>query len=147
MHPLLFLDPGHFHAALTLRVPQARAADEVFVYAREGAELRDFLALVERFNRRAPHPPRCRPILPTPEVPLARLLPERRGAVVVLAARSTFLPTSWTRRNGSWAATPRRRRSSRPARGRRECPRRRSGGSPERRGSHGSSSPSSTATR
>src|SRR5438876_521502 len=47
MHPLLFLDPGHFHAALTLRVPQARAADEVFVYAREGAELRDFLALVE----------------------------------------------------------------------------------------------------
>src|SRR2546426_84470 len=28
MHTLLFLDPGHFHAALTLRVPQARAADE-----------------------------------------------------------------------------------------------------------------------
>src|SRR5438874_1393428 len=39
MHPLLFLDPGHFHAALTLRVPQARAADEVFVYAREGGTL------------------------------------------------------------------------------------------------------------
>ena len=36
MHTLLFLEPGHFHAALTLRVPQARAADEVFVYAREG---------------------------------------------------------------------------------------------------------------
>jgi len=44
MHTLLFLDPGHFHAALTLRVPQARVADQVFVYAREGAELRDFLA-------------------------------------------------------------------------------------------------------
>jgi hypothetical protein len=57
MHTLLFLDPGHFHAALTLRVPQARVADQVFVYAREGAELRDFLALVERFNLRseAPH--------------------------------------------------------------------------------------------
>ena len=37
MHTLLFLDPGHFHAALTLRVQQARAADEIFVYAREGA--------------------------------------------------------------------------------------------------------------
>ena len=58
MRTLLFLDPGHFHAALTLRMPQARAADEVFVYAREGAELRDFLALVERFNR-APRTPRA----------------------------------------------------------------------------------------
>jgi hypothetical protein len=58
MHSLLCLNPGHFHAALTLRVPQPRAADEVFVYAREGAELRDFLALVERFNRRSPNPTR-----------------------------------------------------------------------------------------
>src|SRR5215510_3748926 len=74
MHTLLFLDPGHFHAALTLRVPQARAADEVFVYAREGAELRDFLALVERFNRRAPHPTRWRPVVTTSDDPLARLV-------------------------------------------------------------------------
>ena len=259
MHTLLFLDPGHFHAALTLRVPQARAADEVFVYAREGAELGDFLALVERFNRRSPHPTRWRPVVTTSDDPLGRLVDERRGDVVVLAgknggkartirrlhesgfhvvadkpwlveaadlehvgaslegwplaaeimtgrhdvaaglvkrlvgvpalfgafrddglaieqesvhhleklvdgaplrrpwwffdvrvqkaARSTFLRTSWTKRSGSWTATPRRRRSSRPARGRRECPRRRSGGSPERRGSRGSSSPSSTATR
>src|SRR5437899_12705654 len=74
MHPLLFLDPGHFHAALTLRMPQARAADEVFVYAREGAELRDFLALVERFNRRSPHPTRWRPVVTTSDDPLERLV-------------------------------------------------------------------------
>src|SRR3989441_3712500 len=259
MPPLLFLDPGHFHAALTLRVPQARAADEVFVYAREGAELRDFLALVERFNRRSPHPTRWRPVVTTSDDPLERLVGERRGDVVVLAgknggkaptirrlhesgfhvladqpwlvepadlqharaglegwplaaeimtgrhdvaaglvkrlvgapalfgafrddgpaierractiwrsssmappsdvrggsstcacrgaARSTFPPTSWTRRSGSWTATPRRQRSSRPARGRRECPRRRSGGSPERRGSRRGPGPSSPATR
>src|SRR5437899_10927154 len=88
MHTLLFLDPGHFHAALTLRVPQARAADEVFVYAREGAELRDFLALVERFNRRAPHPTRWRPIVTTSDAPLVRRVPERRGDVVVLAGKN-----------------------------------------------------------
>lgn len=88
MHTLLFLDPGHFHAALTLRVPQARAADEVFVYAREGAELRDFLALVERFNRRAASPTRWRPIVTTAGDPLARLVEERRGDVVVLAGRN-----------------------------------------------------------
>src|SRR5256885_4204024 len=88
MHTLLFLEPGHFHAALTLRVPQPRAADEVFVYAREGAELRDFLALVERFNRRSPNPTRWRPVVTTADDPLGRLVEERRGDVVILAGRN-----------------------------------------------------------
>ena len=88
MHTLLFLDPGHFHAALTLRVPQARVADQVFVYAREGAELRDFLALVERFNRRSEHPTRWRPVVTTCDDPLERLVDERRGDVVVLAGKN-----------------------------------------------------------
>jgi predicted dehydrogenase len=88
MHTLLFLDPGHFHAALTLRVPQARAADEIFVYAREGAELRDFLTLVERFNRRSKDGTRWRPVVTTSDDPLGRLVDERRGDVVVLAGRN-----------------------------------------------------------
>jgi len=88
MHTLLFLDPGHFHAALTLRVPQPRTADEIFVYARDGAELRDFLTLVERFNRRAASPTRWRPVVTTANDPLARLVEERRGDVVVLAGRN-----------------------------------------------------------
>jgi predicted dehydrogenase len=88
MHTLLFLDPGHFHAALTLRAPQARVADQVFVYAREGAELRDFLALIERFNRRSKHPTRWRPVVTTCDDPLGRLVDERRGDVVVLAGKN-----------------------------------------------------------
>ena len=88
MHSLLFLNPGHFHAALTLRVPQARAADEIFVYAYESAELRDFLALVERFNCRASNPTRWRPVVTTSDDPLARLVDERRGDVVILAGRN-----------------------------------------------------------
>jgi predicted dehydrogenase len=88
MHTLLFLDPGHFHAALTLRVPQARAADEIFVYAREGAELRDFLTLVERFNRPAQDTTRWRPVVTTSDDPVGRLIDERRGDVVVLAGRN-----------------------------------------------------------
>src|SRR2546427_2122855 len=66
MHTLLFLDPGHFHAALTLRVPQARASDVIFVYAPECAELHDFLALVERFNRRSRTPRAGAPSGPPP---------------------------------------------------------------------------------
>jgi len=88
MHSLLFLDPGHFHAALTLRVPQPCVADEIFVYAHEGAELRDFLALVERFNRRSANPTRWRPVVTPTDDPLARLVEERRGDVVILAGRN-----------------------------------------------------------
>jgi len=88
MRSLLFLAPGHFHAALTLRVPQARAAEDVFVYAREGTELRDFVALVERFNRRAPDATRWRLVVATADDPLERLIAERRGDVVVLAGRN-----------------------------------------------------------
>ena len=88
MHTLLFLDPGHFHAALTLRVPQPRVADDVFVYAREGRELKDFLALLDRFNGRSGEPTRWRPIVSTCDDPLARLIDERRGDVVVLAGKN-----------------------------------------------------------
>jgi predicted dehydrogenase len=87
-HTLLFLEPGHFHAALTLRVPQARAADEIVVYAREGREFHDFLTLVDRFNGRAERPTRWRPTVVVTDDPLERLLDERRGDVVVLAGRN-----------------------------------------------------------
>ena len=45
MHTLAFLEPGHFHATLTLRDPSPRVSPEVFVYATAGPELDDFLAL------------------------------------------------------------------------------------------------------
>ena len=87
-HRLLFLDPGHFHATLTLRTPHPRVADEIVVYAPDGAERRDFLALVERFNRRATDPTRWRVDVVTTDDPLARLIAEERGNVVVLAGKN-----------------------------------------------------------
>ena len=95
MHTLLFLDPGHFHAALTLRVPHPGVSDEIVVYAPEepssdagGAELRDFLGLVERFNTRHDGPTRWKPVVVTGRDPLRRLVEERRGDVVVLAGKN-----------------------------------------------------------
>jgi predicted dehydrogenase len=90
VHTLLFLDPGHFHATLTLREASPRVSPEVFVYApeRPAAELGDFLALVERFNARAQRPTRWRPVVVTAADPLARLIDERRGDVVILAGRN-----------------------------------------------------------
>jgi predicted dehydrogenase len=84
-HRLLFLDPGHFHAALTLRVPHPRVADDIVVYAPDGPERRDFLALVDRFNGRGTA---WRVEVVTTDDPLGRIIDERRGDVVVLAGRN-----------------------------------------------------------
>ena len=88
VHTLTFLEPGHFHATLTLRAPHAAVAPEVFVYASAGPELDDFLALVERFNRRAERPTDWRPRVRLSADPLAQLLVERPGDVVVLAGKN-----------------------------------------------------------
>ena len=88
MHTLAFLEPGHFHATLTLREPNPRVSPEVFVYATAGPELDDFLALVDRFNRRAERPTRWRPRARIVDDPLGHLLAERPGDVVVLAGRN-----------------------------------------------------------
>jgi predicted dehydrogenase len=88
VHTLAFLEPGHFHAALTLRERHPRVRDEIFVYAREGPELQDFLALVEAFNRRPEQPTSWRPVVFRGEQPLERLIGERPGGAVILAGRN-----------------------------------------------------------
>ena len=88
MHTLTFLEPGHFHATLTLRATHLAVAPEVFVYASAGPELDDFLALVERFNHRADRPTHWRPRVRRSADPLAQLLVERPGDVVVLAGKN-----------------------------------------------------------
>ena len=41
MHTLLFYEPGHFHAALTLRSRNHRVARDVHVYAHPGPDRED----------------------------------------------------------------------------------------------------------
>jgi predicted dehydrogenase len=88
VHTLAFLDPGHFHAALTLRERHPRVRDEIFVYAPAGPELDDFLALIDAFNRRAERPTGWRPVVRAGGGSLERLLAERPGEIVILAGRN-----------------------------------------------------------
>jgi len=88
MHTLAFLDPGHFHAALTLRERNPSVNDEIMVYAPPGRELDDFLGLVDAFNKRAERPTGWRATVRAGERSLERLLDERRGDAVVLAGRN-----------------------------------------------------------
>lgn len=88
MHRLLFLDPGHFHAALTLRAANPRVADEIHLHAPEGAESQAFVDLVEGFNARADAPTAWRLECHLGANSLHRLIEERRGEIVILAGRN-----------------------------------------------------------
>ncbi len=88
MHTLLFLDPGHFHAALTLRERHPRLGGEIYVYAAPGPELDGFLALVDAFNHRAERPTAWRRSVYAGPEALERLIREARGDTVVLAGRN-----------------------------------------------------------
>ena len=88
MHTLAFLEPGHFHAALTLGTPHPNVREEIFVYAPPGAELDDFLALIDAFNRRAESPTAWKPVVRAGDRSLDRLIADRPGDVVILAGRN-----------------------------------------------------------
>jgi len=88
LHTLTFLEPGHFHATLTLGERHPRVRDEIFIYTQPGPDLDDFLALVEAFNRRAEQPTSWRPVVRTGDLPPERLIAERPGEVVILAGKN-----------------------------------------------------------
>ena len=96
MHTLMFLAPGHFHAALTLRERHPLVSDEIIVYASDEAEVREFLDLVASFNTRSERPTAWRPVLRAGGDPLARLLAERPGDLVIVAGRNDR-KLSWIR--------------------------------------------------
>lgn len=88
MHTLAFLDPGHFHAALTLGDRHPHVRDELVVHAPKGPELDDFVALVDSFNHRRERPTGWLVTVHAGERSLERLVAERPGDVVVLAGRN-----------------------------------------------------------
>ena len=88
MYTLVFLEPGHFHAALTLRTQNPRVDPTVHLYARAGAERDAFLDLVASFNRRADQPTAWTVKLHEPADPERALVEERPGGIVILAGRT-----------------------------------------------------------
>jgi predicted dehydrogenase len=91
MRALVFIDPGHFHAALTLRERNPLVHDQITVYASgtgSGRELTEFSTLIESFNRRPERPTAWKTVVRTSDDPLAHLLKERAGDVAILAGRN-----------------------------------------------------------
>jgi predicted dehydrogenase len=85
---LITLDPGHFHAGLIQKAMYPGVAETVQVYAPLGPDVIAHLSRIAAFNRRAENPTRWRLELHAGPDPLARLLREKPGNVVVLSGRN-----------------------------------------------------------
>jgi len=88
MYTLLFLNPGHFHAALVLRERHPRLADDIYVYSEQGPELDRFLEIVESFNNREVDPTCWEINVYRGQDSLDRLITEKKGDIAILAGRN-----------------------------------------------------------
>lgn len=87
-HTLVILNPGHFHAALTLRERHPRIDDDVHVFAEDGADVDNFVRLVHAFNDREVDPTRWTLYVYRGADYLEKLVAQRRGEVVIVAGRN-----------------------------------------------------------
>lgn len=87
-HTLVVLDPGHFHAGLTLRNSHPALNDDVYVYAPEGPDVENFLRMVGTFNARASNPTAWKLHVYRGADFMQRLRAERPGDVVIISGRN-----------------------------------------------------------
>ncbi|HEY6404334.1 MAG TPA: putative oxidoreductase C-terminal domain-containing protein [Blastocatellia bacterium] len=85
---LMTLDPGHFHAALVQKETLPGVSPQVHVYAPLGFDLIEHLKRVAGYNTRKENPTRWGLEVHTDADPLARMLREKPGNVVVIAGRN-----------------------------------------------------------
>lgn len=85
---LMTYAPAHFHAALIQKAMQPDVAVQVDVYAPAGPDLDAHLKRIEQFNTRSNNPTHWHEIVHTNENPLARMLAEKPGNVVVVSGKN-----------------------------------------------------------
>jgi predicted dehydrogenase len=87
---LMTLDPGHFHAALVQKSMIPGVDPKVHVYAAEGADLKLHMGRIDGFNTRPEAPTSWRSEVHVSDDPLAAMLKEKPGNVVVLAGNNAL---------------------------------------------------------
>ena len=85
---LMTLDPGHFHAALIQKSMYEQIDPNVYVYAPDGSDVTNHLALVDGFNKRAQNPTAwIENVYIKPDF-LEKMLTDKPGNVVILAGNN-----------------------------------------------------------
>ncbi len=87
---LITLDPGHFHASLVQKSMYPQVDPNVYVYAREGADLDQHLGRIKAYNTLATSPTHWKEVVYTGDDFMAKMLQEKKGNVVVLAGNNRW---------------------------------------------------------
>ena len=87
-HKIVIIDPGHFHAALSLKEQHNDISPEVFVYAPEGPELEQFLSIVNSFNERKVNPTKWELQVYTGKDFLEASTREKKGDIAIIAGKN-----------------------------------------------------------
>jgi predicted dehydrogenase len=87
-HTIVILNPGHFHAALTLRERHPLIDDDVHVFSEDGPDVDNFVRLVRAFNDRVVDPTRWTLYVYRGADYLEKLIAQRPGEVVIVAGRN-----------------------------------------------------------
>jgi predicted dehydrogenase len=87
-HTIVVLNPGHFHAGLTLRKSHPRLHEDVYVYSEDGPDVESFLRIVQSFNERPKDPTRWKLHVYRGPDYLEHLRAERPGDVAIIAGRN-----------------------------------------------------------
>jgi len=85
---LMILDPGHFHAALIQKTMQDQIDPDVFVFAPEGPDVGDHLAIIKGYNERGSEPTRWNEVVYTGADYLEKMLAEKPGNVMIVAGNN-----------------------------------------------------------
>src|SRR5579859_6525233 len=86
---LVIVNPGHFHAALTLRERHPLINDDIHVFAEDGPDVDHFVDLVHAFNERAVNPTRWTLYVYRGADFLEKLLAQRPGQGAIVAGRNS----------------------------------------------------------
>ncbi len=87
-HRLAFYEPGHFHAALTLRDANAKIANDIHIYDAGSPERDAFTNLVNHFNGRSKRPTQWRLHIHDGSNLQARLINDGHADAVILAGQN-----------------------------------------------------------
>ncbi len=85
---IMTLDPGHFHAALVQKSMYDQVDPTVYVYAPDGPDLQDHLALINNYNTRSESPTSWEEKVYTGPDYLEKMLAEKPGNVMVTAGNN-----------------------------------------------------------
>jgi predicted dehydrogenase len=88
MDIIMTVDPGHFHAALVQKIAYDQISPDVYVYAPEGKDLQQHLALIKSYNDRPVNPTHWNEIVYTGKDFFQKMLKDKPGNIVILAGNN-----------------------------------------------------------